>query len=193
MSAVSVTMYASRDEEQDWMQAVSSRSAWRKSPRTSTSAQTDVPALVDSSTATLGFAGRAIDLWTADHLWQQLLLRLARQAREAPVPVSDQAVVRAIRALTFLVFDNAPTPQLAIGHDGSIEIEWLINGDALILAIERDGESQLWAELSDGSEAFSGPTELARGELNGALLTRAARYLADLAPGIRARAWHAAR
>jgi len=69
-------------------------------------------------------------------------------------PVTGAAAKSAVHVAKKLTFDNAPTPQVAYGDDGGIDIEWLVDGISLNVSCYGDGEIFLWAVDNDGRELF---------------------------------------
>lgn len=69
-------------------------------------------------------------------------------------PVVPLAAVAAHGILTRLLFDDCPTPQIAPGVDGSIDIAWLVLGTSIEVQVAEDGEVNMWAEGPDGEELF---------------------------------------
>lgn len=129
--------------------------------------------------------------WTREEMLEGIVVRLNRDLARASALPSGTVLMRLLSALGVLVFDDAPTPQLAVDDAGAVEVEWLVNGFSLTLVFEEDGEAQLWASSPDGEELFAGSPERTTGEPDQDLLLRAASYLSALAPKVRERAWEA--
>lgn len=149
------------------------------------------PMVPGQSPAAIWAIPEVLDRWAAHHIWTRAVSLLARRVRQAEILVSDVAVARTLALLAALVFDDAPTPQIAVDTEGAIEIIWLVGGNMLALAVEDDGGSQLWAQAPNGRELFGGDCILPSGEMNEALVRRSAQFLAYMAPGVRTRAWYA--
>lgn len=71
-------------------------------------------------------------------------------------PVVPLAAVAAHGILTRLLFDDCPTPQIAPGSDGSIDLMWLVLGTSIEVQIDGLGEVSIWGEGPSDEELFEG-------------------------------------
>lgn len=166
--------------------------AWRTPKRRSSISGNPLALGVNPiSTSTFQAREAGAGRWTRADLLEGLVIRLNRDLARAQALPADRVLRALLTALAVLVFDDAPTPQLAVDDTGAIEVEWLVNGHSLTLVFEGDGEAQLWASSPDGEELFAGQPVRGGDEPNGDLLLRAATYLRMLAPKVRERAWEA--
>ena len=102
-------------------------------------------------------------------------------------PVTGAAAKSAVHVAKKLTFDNAPTPQVAYGDDGGIDIEWLVDGISLNVSCYGDGEVFLWAVDNDGGELFE--AEYVNGQaMSGEEYGRAVELLKQLAAEVTSRA-----
>lgn len=129
--------------------------------------------------------------YSALDIWSRVVVDLNRSILAAERPVSEQVVSEALRLLKRLIFDDSPTPQIAIDETGAIEVVWLVNGQTLVLAVEPNAVAEIWALNAQGREIFSGLAYLSPEVVNESIFSRAIQYLNYLSPEVRTRAWHA--
>jgi hypothetical protein len=101
------------------------------------------------------------------------------------VPVTPRSAKAALWLLGVLIFaDNLATPQISPQSSGGLDIEWLVSGNHLSLAIGGDDVVTLWATNADGAEMFSfdssGDPPLAFSNA----MARARQFLFEISTGV---------
>ena len=61
----------------------------------------------------------------------------------------------ALELTNYFLEDGAATPQATPDADGGVNVEWLVNGNSLVINCLSDSEVYIWAENADGTEIGS--------------------------------------
>jgi hypothetical protein len=78
------------------------------------------------------------------HAWQRLGV-IRAQGLAFPTP---EALSSLSNVITSLVQDNGPTPQLGATPDGSVEVQWLVDGLLVSALFEESGDYNVYAANS---------------------------------------------
>lgn len=120
-------------------------------------------------------------------LLHHVVMELRVVLGEFPDLQTDAArAVVALDLLDSLLADDSPTPQLSRGPEDALTIEWLVDGNRLIMDVYSATEIHLWAVDQAGMEIFDYDVNANWGSADPAIVA-ARRYLAVLAGGVRHR------
>jgi hypothetical protein len=99
------------------------------------------------------------------------------------VLLPSSQVEQAVLLFRDLIADAQPTPQVAVGEDGSVEALWLVNGTEVVLSLEPDGSGVL-AASDDGDDLFEYEFEERTDPLDRAKIAEARHLLNGLGESV---------
>lgn len=100
-------------------------------------------------------------------------------------PVTPIAAMAANGVMLRLLFDGAATPQVVPLPDGGLQVEWLVDGNSLVIHVDSAAEVTVLATAADGTEIVDGDFLAARPDMF--TLDQAKRFLEKMSPHVRVR------
>ncbi len=111
--------------------------------------------------------------------------------RRKPDRITARAYLTGLQLLPRLVFDNAPSIQIASNRDGGFECDWLVGKDSITIEVYDSGEAEVTCFDRIQRVAWSAELVGPDGRLDDASLSRIGNMLLAMSQRVKFRAGHA--